>query len=415
VDVLKPKKKSSFLNQKTGLILVSIIILLMLLSYAKASFNTVKLARKDLLIATVQQGDIDVTVEGYGRLISDKMQLLTALTRATVQEIVLKPGATVTKDSIIVRLANPELAQQVENAEQELAQIKANLRQLIVNQKRELLTEEANFAELDARYETAKLRRTAEQTLVTSGIVSELTYKESVLNEKQLKKRIEILKKRVEQLALVHKEAINIQQERIKQQQGRLNMAQQRLDKLQVKAGFDGVLQRLSVDLGQSLAAGQEIALIGSVTELIALVRVPQNQAQQVQIGQKVVVDTRLDDIAGEVVRINPIVENNTVEVEIALPKMLPKSARPQQNIDAIIVVASLKNIHYLARPANVKAQSDIALYKMASDSQSALRTAMTLGQKTGRFIELKSGAKRGERFIISDLSNYQTKQIVIE
>ena len=66
---------------------------------------------------------------------------------------------------------------------------------------------------------------------------------------------------------LVHKEAINIQKERIKQQIGRLDIANSRLEKLQVKAGFNGVLHRLSVALGQSLSAGQEMALIGSTKE----------------------------------------------------------------------------------------------------------------------------------------------------
>jgi multidrug resistance efflux pump len=374
----------------------------------------VSLAKKDLLFSTVKKGDLDVTVEGYGKLTSDKLQLITTLTRATVKEIILKPGAAVSRESIIVKLANPELLQQVENAQQELSQIKANLRQLRVNQKRELLDEDGRLAELESRYETAKLRRVAEEKLVKDGIVSELTYKESMLNEKQLDKRITILHKRVEQLSLVHQEGINIQQERIKQQQGKLNVAQDRLDKLNVKAGFDGVLQRLSVKLGQSLAPGEEVALIGSVTELIALVRVPQSQIQLVEIGQQVEIDTRQDKIVGKVVRIDPIVSNNTVEVEISLPPSLPKSARPQQNVDAIITAATLQGVHYIERPANTKAQSSVELYKLDNDQSLAKRVSLTFGEKTGRYIEVRSGVQAGDQFVISDLTNYSAKNISI-
>lgn len=415
MDVIKPKQQEQLFNTKWLATLVVIITFSALIAYAKVSFNSVKLPLKGLLITTVKQGDINIFVEGYGKLISAKLQLITTRSQATVKEILLKPGAKVTKDSVIAKLANPELQQQVESAQQQLEQLSANLRQLVVNQKRELLNEEAKLAELDAMHEMAKLRRIAEDKLVQGGIVSQLTYKESLLNEKQLNKRIVILTKRAAQLTLVHKEAVNIQQERIKQQQGKLNIALDRLSKLVVKAGFDGVLQRLSVSLGESLAPGQEIALIGSVTDLIALIRVPQNQAQQVQLGQKVEVDTRLDKIIGTVVRIDPIVKDNSVEIEIILPEKLPKNARPQQNIDARILIETLENIQYIERPANINAFSEVMLYKLDNSSSSALRVPLTLGKKAGRYIQIQTGSMPGERLIISDLSNYQAKKITIE
>jgi multidrug resistance efflux pump len=414
MDIVKQKSKNKLISRNNIAIILGVPLLAIFIVFAKGSLNKVSLAKKDLLFATVKKGDIDVTVEGYGKLTSDKLQLITTLTRATVKEIILKPGAAVSKESIIVKLANPELIQQVENAQQELSQIKANLRQLKVNQKRELLDEDSRFAELQSKYETAKLRRVAEEKLVKDGIVSELTFKESVLNENQLNKRIKILHKRVQQLSLVHQEGVNIQEERIKQQQGKLNVAQDRLEKLEVKAGFDGVLQKLSVKLGQSLAPGEEVALIGSVTELIALVRVPQSQAQLVVVGQQVEIDTRQDKIIGRVVRIDPIVSDNTVEVEISLPQALPKSARPQQSVDAVITAATLKNVYYIERPANTKAQSNIDLYKLDDDETLAHKTSIKFGEKTGRYIEIRSDVQTGSRFIISDLSNYSEQQIVI-
>ncbi|MBA6362387.1 HlyD family efflux transporter periplasmic adaptor subunit, partial [Colwellia sp. BRX8-8] len=239
-------------------------------------------------------------------------------------------------------------------------------------------------------------------------------YQESILREDQLKERIEIFKERNEQLKEVHKEAINIQLERIKQVEQRLTIAKERKNKLVVKAGFDGVLQRLSVNLGQSLSPGQEVALIGSVTELIALIRVPQNQVQLVKIGQNVIVDTRQELIEGKVKRIDPIVDQNTVEVEISFPGKLPKSARPEQNIDAVITAKVLKNIYYIDRPANVQAQSDTSLYRLNKEMSEAIRVNISFGEKTGRFIEISAGANLGDQFIISDLSNYKTAKISI-
>ncbi len=413
MDIAKKKSKSRF-STKSIVAVIIVITCAFAVGFSKSHLNTVTLSKKDLLISEVKQGDLTISVGGYGKLVSEKLQLITALTQATVQEIVLKPGAVVSHDSIIVKLANPELHLSAENAKQELAQLQANLRQLRVNHKRELLTEEATIAELQSLFEAANLKRVAEQSLVEDGIVSELTFKQSQLNEKQLQKRINILTKRLAQLSEVHSEAINIQQQRVNQQLGKLEIAQSKVDRLIITAGFDGVLQRLSVNLGQSLAPGQEIALIGSTKELIAEIKIPQSQASTVLLDQIVIIDTRQAKIEGRVARIDPIVEQNTVRIDIALPPSLPASAKPQQSVDAEIITNTLRNVTYIERPANIQSQSETTLFALNHEQDSAQANLVRLGEKTGRYIEITSKVVPGQRYIISDLSNYQVKKISV-
>ena len=415
MDVKKSKVKQSKLKSMPVIGGLAFCLLAALTWYVSIHAGATTVKRTDMLFGTVKKGDLQVEIEGYGALRSDKQLLITTLTSATVQEIVLKPGALVTKDSIIVQLANPELQQQVDNANQELSQRKANLRQLKLNQQREILNESGSFAEMEARYETAKVKLEAQSGLVKSGIVSALDYKDSLVQEAQLKKRMNIHKQRTVALKLVNQEAINIQLEQIKQQQGQLNIAQNRLDRLTVKAGFSGVLQRLSVELGQSLAAGQEIALIGSVQDLIALVRVPQSKAQQIFIGQKAIIDTRRDKIIGTVSRIDPVVVENTVEVEIALPKQLPSSARPQLSVDAVIITETLTNITYMERPVNGRANSSSSLFRLDDSHDYAMRIPVKFGKEAGRYIEIIEGGKVNDTFIVSDLSLLKKSELTIE
>ncbi|MGJ8679237.1 efflux RND transporter periplasmic adaptor subunit [Paraglaciecola sp.] len=413
MDVAKAKKPSSFKPTPRNMLLGLIVVICVLAYFAISNGGTVSVDRENIIVESVQQGDLEVIIEGYGTLTSDKQQLITSFSPATVKEIVLKPGAQVSSNSVIVRLENPELVLQVENAQQELIQVQANLRQLKLNNQREILNESANLAEITARFDTAALKLIAEKKLVKQGIVSQLTFQQSALDEKQLKQRITILKQRIAQLKLVHNESVNIQLERVKQQQGRLNIAESRLDKLTVRAGFDGVLQRLSVELGQSLAAGQEVALIGSVTDLIALIRVPQSQAQLITIGKTAIIDTRRDKIEGTVSRIDPVVDNNTVEVEISLPASLPASARPQLSVDGVIIADTLQNVRYIKRPAGAKSNTNVSLYKINSQ-ENAISQELRFGVQAGQFIQILSGAAAGEEFIISDLSNLQATNHLI-
>ncbi|WP_435275035.1 efflux RND transporter periplasmic adaptor subunit [Psychrobium sp. nBUS_13] len=406
MDVVKTKKQAKINWSNKTLLAIGILVVAVLVFWANQSASSVSVKRGEILIDHVKQGDLNVIIEGYGSLKSDKQQLITAFSRATVKEIVLKPGANVKADSVIVLLDNPELQQQLDSAKRALSQENANLRQLKLNQQREKLNEAAALAQINANYETASLKRVAEEKLEKQGIVSTLTFQQTLLNEQQLKKRINILKQRLAQLDLVHQEAISIGQDRVHQQQGLLDIAQARLDKLTVRAGFDGVLQRLSVELGQSLSAGQEVALIGSVSDLIALIRVPQSQAQQIEIGQSAIIDTRRDKIIGKVSRIDPIVADNTVEVEIELPTQLPASARPMLKVDGLITADTLHNVHYIQRPPSIKANSKISLYRVDPQSQQAQLVELKLGRQAGRYIEIISGAQKEQQFIVSDLSN---------
>lgn len=376
--------------------------------------NGVSVDRSDILLSKVKQGDLRVEIEGYGNLRSDKKLLLTSLTSATVQEIVLKPGAVVAKGSVIVRLTNPEVQQRVDRAALELSKSKAHLRELKLNHKIATLDENAALTEMEALYETAKAKLEAQSSLIKYDMVSELDYNESLVRVAQLKKRLKFQKERVATLKLVNDDSVSLQQEQIKQQQFELDIARNQFDKLTVKAEFDGVLQSLSVDLGQRLEAGEEIALIGSVQELIALVRVPQGKAQQISIGQEAIVDTRRDKIIGSVSRIDPVVVENTVEVEIALPKSLPASARPQLSIAAVIITETLTNITFIERPVNGKANSTISLFLVDESSDTAEKTLVKFGQEAGRYIEIVEGGKVDDTFIISDLSALKKTKLII-
>lgn len=407
MDIVKTSATKNRLFQRKGLLLTGFTITFLVLGYSvfKATSSAFVL-RDEILVEKVLHGDLEVLVEGYGTLRSDKQQLLSSRTRAMVKEIVLKPGAEVTKNSVIVLLENPELQREAENAQQALAQVNANLRQLKLNQKTTLLNESEKMEEALGFYEKAKLIRIAYDKLAKSGVMPSIKYQEVVVDEQQWAKRKELLAQRITQLTLVHKEEVNIELERIKQYKGLLASAQARLQSLEVRAGIDGVLQRLSVELGQSLDVGQEIALIGSVSDLVALIRVPQNQAQSVEIGQKVIVSTRSDKIDGVVFRIDPVVDNNTVEIEVTLPAHLPQSARPQLNVDATIIADALVDITYIRRPNTVHSNSRAELYRLHDDQKYADRQSLKFGRRAGDYIEVLAGARVNDLFIVSDLSN---------
>ena len=376
--------------------------------------ESTSLRMSDILLSKVRKGDLAVEVTGYGSLQSKVQQLITTQTPATIEKIILKPGAVVTPDKVIMILNNPELNQEVEKTRLELAQVKANLRKLRSNQKRELLNEKENFQEIRSQYEGAKLTLNAELQMSKFGITSAIKVKKAQLLEKQLSQRINILKEKSVQLDIIHQEDANIELEAIKLKQIELDNISARLDRLIVKAGIEGVLQSLSVELGQSVIRGQTLAMVGSTKELIAMIKVSQGQAQKIQPGQKAIIDTRTSKIEGIVARVDPTVVNNTVNVEINLPKNLSADARPQLNVDGTIVIQSLKNIYYIEKPTNAAEGRNSSLFKLNDSLDGAEAVAVKFGVISGRYIQLVSPSSENDTYIISDTSAILTNSVDI-
>lgn len=406
MDIVKPKssyriKRHFFIG---GFVLVLILLLMVFITQPSGQF---KIERNQLLLGKVQQGDLQVAVDGYGILRSDKQTLITALTNATVEEVLLRSGAEVEPDSIIMRLNNPEVFQDVEAANTALIQEKANLRRLKLSNQRELLAEQANLADITASLKSVQLRAEAEKGLA-GGAVSMLAYKTTLLEEEQMQLRVNLQTQRIEQLKEALAEALIIQQEQINQVTAILQNRQQRVERLIVRAGIKGVLQRSPVELGQSVIAGQELALVGSDKDLKALIRVSQSKAEQLKIGQAAKINTRREQADAVVTRITPEVRDGTIEVEIAFTDGVPASARPELNVDAQIFTADIKNTLFVERPVNVQNNSTGSVFKIADDNKIAEIQQIKFGEDSGKYIQILDGANKNDILILSDMKNIQ-------
>lgn len=360
--------------------------------------------RSAILLGTVRQGDLQVQVDGYGVLRSDNQKLLAASAPGTVEALLLKPGAVVKADSIIMRLSNPELEKVLNDEERKLVQEQVALRQLLLNQRLELLNENAKLGELRASYTAARTTREEQQEWADKGYVSKLSFRETQLKETLLSQSSAAAEQRIAQLKLVHAEVAKIQQEKIAAQQARYDIVKEQHAGLSVRAGMDGVLQSLSVELGQSFIPGQKLALVGGQGDLVAMIKVPQAAAQQVKPGQPVQIDTRQDKAAGRVLRVNPAVDNGTIMVEVAFDGAPPASARPELNVDAAILTSTLKNVRYVERPANARANGSAPMFVLDGANR-ARRTKVRFGADAGRYMQVLGGAEARQQMIVSDMA----------
>lgn len=384
-----------------GLVLASSLGMITQGYFLGFSGSTQYINEEDVKVATVETGEFSQIVNGYGQLQSKDKRLITATSQAMVDEILLKPGAQVQKNDTILILKNPQLEMALREELNHLQNIKSTRRKTKLEQQREMLLQESSLSELSADVELANLMVEAQSSLVEAGIVSELEFRKSKLKAEQLNNRIALEQTRLLKLAEVHREQLAIIDESIAQKNQNFLATKRQFEKLIVKAGIDGVLQRLSVTLGQSVSIGEELALVGSMKNLIAEIQVPQLQANLIRIGSTVEVDSRNGLINGQVVRIDPVVKNGAVFVEVDIPMSNSLDIRPMQSINALIFGESRGNVSSVKKPIGINEDSHAYVYKITSEN-TATKVQVQFGQLSNQQIEIVSGLKPGDEIIVS-------------
>ncbi len=383
--------------------IISVASLLLIISGWSMGFSGSKqyLNAQEVKLATVETGEFSQKVNGYGSLQSQNQRLITASTQAIVDEIKLKPGAVVEADTIILTLKNPSLENQMKQAMAKLHNTKTNKRKMELEQQRELLQQESQLSQLKADTEMANLQLEAQASLVSSGIVSGMDAKRSKLKAQQLNERLALETRRLVKLEEVHKEHLLIQDDAIEQAKAQFDAAKYQLEQMVVRAGLNGVLQRMPLSLGQSVNMGDELALVGSLDSLVAEIKVPQLQASLVQVGSEAEIDTRHGLVTGQVLRIDPVVADGAVKVDIQLPDQLSEAIRPMQMVDAVIFGKSRNNVSSVLKPTGVSQGSQFNVFKLMNE-HIATRISVQFGQTSNNNIEVISGLKPGDKIIVS-------------
>lgn len=394
-------------------------ILIGVLALAALSVTTIVLSRlkpappsverATVWIDTVKRGPMMRQVRGLGTLVPEEIRWTPATSEARVEQIVLRPGAVVKTTSIILELSNPELQQAALDAEMQWKAGEADLANLKVQLQSDLLNRQADAAKVQADYQQAKLRADADRELLKEGLTADLTAKLSASAAEELANRNKVEKERLAMVGESSKARLSAQEARVSQLRAAYQLKRQQVEQLHVRAGINGVLQQVPVEVGQRVAPGTNLARVADPTRLKAEVKIAETQAKDIQIGQDASIDTRNGIVSGRVTRIDPAVQNGTVTVDVTLEGPLPKGARPDLSVDGTIELERLNDVLYVGRPAFGQEKSTVGIFKLVEIGKEAVRTQVKLGRSSVNTVEILNGLREGDQVILSDMSQWDS------
>jgi len=361
---------------------------------------------------TVKRGPLLRQVRGPGTLVprEDKIRLIPAETEATVLRIRVLPGAKVEPDTLLMDLVDPQLQQELLDAQLALKGAQADLTNVRAKLQSDLMTQKAGAATVGADDKQAQLQASTDKSLYDLGVISGLTYSASKGKADELTVRNDLEKQRLVLNEKAIETQLAVQETKVQQAQALLALKQKQQDALSVRAGISGVLVELDHQVGEHVAPGTTLAKVVQPDQLKASLKIAETQARDIQIGQPAEVDTHNGVIAGKVMRIDPAVVAGTVTVDVELAGALPLGARPDLSVDGTIDLDRMTNVLYVGRPAFGNENSTISLFKLSADGQTAVRVPVKVGRASVNSIQVLEGLQDGDVVILSDMSRWDDK-----
>lgn len=354
---------------------------------------------------TVKRGPMVRDVKGLGTLVPEEIVWIAAKSEGQIDKIPHKSGERVTRDSVLVVLSNPDMELQASDLEWQVKQAEANLRDLQVKLKSARFDSEAALSRNETALEQAELNMDRKQQLFNAQIEPEINVKEAVAKWKEARSSKEAERQKLDILDDSQKAQLENQKVQIDKLRQAWERKRQQVRELTILAGVEGVLQEMTLQVGQRIIPGATLAKVAQPSKLKAELKIAETQAKDILLGQKASIDTRNGIIPAHVVRIDPNVVNGTRTVDCALDGPLPSGAVPDLSVDGTVEIERLTDVLYIGRPVYGQPNSQVSLFKIDPDGKGAERVTVKLGRGSVTSIEVTGGLNLGDRVILSEMS----------
>jgi HlyD family secretion protein len=365
--------------------------------------------RSVILIDSVRTGDVVREMRGPGTLVPEHIRWITAQASARVERLAAESGKQVGVGDLLLELSNPDLLVQTMQAEQQVQQAQMALLNMRATLRGQLLSQQGVVATTRTQYVGATQEATAAESLDARKLIPAFDVRSKRAFGEELTVRLRVERERLALMEQMIDGQLATQRRQVAQLTAIAASQRSRLSSLSVRSPDAGVLQDLTLQLGQWVPEGTTLAKVVQPGRLKAVLRIPESQAKDVSIGQRASIDTRNGVVAGHVTRKDPSAQGGTVTVDVSLDGALPRGAVPDLSIDGTITIETLTQVLHTGRPASAAGSGVTSLFKLVDGGDAAVRVSVELGRSSLNTVEIVRGLSIGDRIIISDMSQYGT------
>ncbi len=376
--------------------------------------STLNVDREKLTISVAQRGVFDEFIVVTGVVQPLKTYQLDAIEGGYVAQKYLDGGASVKEGDLILKLENQRLTLDYVNRETEMYDLINNLENTRLQLRQNKFTLKRTLSDLEYQIRQAKDEYERNAKLFADRIIPEqdLIKTKNTLDRLQQQKAIEIENQQFQEENSVTQ---------IKQLEGtldrtkvNLSLMKNNLSSLNVKAQVSGLLSRVDVEVGQSIATGQNLGQIDDLSGFKMKVEIDEHYISRIFPGLEGYFDFNGKAVRLSVSKVYPEVRNGRFEVDMRFVEPVPEGIRRGLSVPVRLQLGKPTDALLLPTGGFFSKTGGSWVYVLNASGNRAEKRTITLGRKNPQFYEVLDGLQVGEQVITSSYDNFGDKDVLM-
>ena len=376
--------------------------------------NTMTIDASDITISDVTRGKFDDYVRLNGQVLPIQVVQISPEEGGIVREKVVEEGTRVRKGDVILRLSNSNLDLQILNAEAELAEKQNLLRNTQVAMQQDRLNNRTEQATLDT--DCDRKRRAYEQNarLYKERLISKEVYLQSREDYKLARRKQSLISQRLKQDSIYRHVQMAQMEDNLDNMRKNVLLVRDRKNKLEVRSAIDGELGLLDVELGQNIAAGQNIGQINDLSDFKVQAQIDEHYIDRVRPGLSASFSRDGKTYRLRVRKVYPEVRNGTFRTDFVFVGERPAQMRSGQTFYVELALGKSQQATLIPRGTFFQTTGGNWIFVLDKSGRKAYRRNISIARQNPQYYEVTDGLEPGERVITSGYEAFKDNEVLV-
>lgn len=376
--------------------------------------NTMTIDATDITISDVTRGKFDDYVRLNGQVLPIQVVQISPEEGGIVRDKVVEEGTRVRKGDVILRLSNSNLDLQILNAEAELAEKQNLLRNTQVAMQQDRLNNRTEQATLDT--DCDRKRRAYEQNarLYKERLISKEVYLQSREDYKLARRKQSLISQRLKQDSLYRHVQMAQMEDNLDNMRKNVLLVRDRKNKLEVRSAIDGELGLLDVELGQNIAAGQNIGQINDLSDFKVQAQIDEHYIDRVRPGLSASFSRGGKTYLLRVRKVYPEVRNGTFRTDFVFVGERPAQMRSGQTFYVELALGKSQQATLIPRGTFFQTTGGNWIFVLDKSGRKAYRRNISIARQNPQYYEVTDGLEPGERVITSGYEAFKDNEVLV-
>lgn len=376
--------------------------------------NTTTVDATDITISDVTRGKFDDYVRLNGQVLPIQVVQISPEEGGIVREKVVEEGTRLRKGDVILRLSNSNLDLQILNAEAELAEKQNLLRNTQVAMQQDRLNNRTEQATLDT--DCDRKRRAYEQNarLYKERLISKEVYLQSREDYNLALRKQSLISQRLKQDSIYRHVQMAQMEDNLDNMRKNVLLVRDRKNKLEVRSAIDGELGLLDVELGQNIAAGQNIGQINDLSDFKVQAQIDEHYIDRVRPGLSASFSRDGKTYLLRVRKVYPEVRNGTFRTDFVFVGERPAQMRSGQTFYVELALGKSQQATLIPRGTFFQTTGGNWIFVLDKSGRKAYRRNISIARQNPQYYEVTDGLEPGERVITSGYEAFKDNEVLV-